>query len=321
MLGFGKNKKARQKSQSIQTVSAGVTGALAEQIHIMPQQFYVKPKTRHFGLTLVIIIGALALVALALVALYLTKSFNQPAPTTTATTTESITPSQPVDTQPDQTSSAQTTLPDDDLIVGQPTDPATTSPATSTPAQADDSTVDHDGDGLTQAEEKLFNTQSQVADTDADGYSDGSEILHGYDPLVESKTVLETGLFKLYSDKLFTINYPSLWTINQSDSSQTQTLFTADSGEFVEVLVLDNPSGQSVTAWFTQQFPELSQTNQVAVTINNTTGVLHPNGLVYYLAKPGDQKRIFVVTYNTAGSSQLKYQTTFRAMANSFKAL
>ena len=43
--------------------------------------------------------------------------------------------------------------------------------------------LDSDQDGLTDAEEKLYGTDSHKKDTDGDGYSDGVEINSGYDPL------------------------------------------------------------------------------------------------------------------------------------------
>jgi hypothetical protein len=42
---------------------------------------------------------------------------------------------------------------------------------------------DSDQDGLTNAEEKMYGTDINNADTDGDGYSDGVEVQSGYDPL------------------------------------------------------------------------------------------------------------------------------------------
>jgi len=43
--------------------------------------------------------------------------------------------------------------------------------------------IDSDCDGLTNAEEALYGTDPNNADTDGDGYSDGVEVKSGYDPL------------------------------------------------------------------------------------------------------------------------------------------
>ena len=45
---------------------------------------------------------------------------------------------------------------------------------------------DSDQDGLSNDEEKLYGTNSQNSDTDGDGYTDGTEIRSGYDPLKKS---------------------------------------------------------------------------------------------------------------------------------------
>ncbi len=46
----------------------------------------------------------------------------------------------------------------------------------------DDADVDADKDGLSLLEEYHYNTDPTRADTDGDGYADGREVQHGYDP-------------------------------------------------------------------------------------------------------------------------------------------
>lgn len=41
---------------------------------------------------------------------------------------------------------------------------------------------DYDGDGLTDADESSFGTDSKHSDTDRDGFPDGVEVAYGYDP-------------------------------------------------------------------------------------------------------------------------------------------
>ena len=43
--------------------------------------------------------------------------------------------------------------------------------------------LDSDQDGLSDEEEKMYGTDSENRDTDGDGYSDGTEVKSGYDPL------------------------------------------------------------------------------------------------------------------------------------------
>lgn len=43
---------------------------------------------------------------------------------------------------------------------------------------------DSDHDGLIDVEESHYGTNPQNPDTDGDGYEDGNEVFHGYDPLV-----------------------------------------------------------------------------------------------------------------------------------------
>lgn len=51
-----------------------------------------------------------------------------------------------------------------------------------------DTSIDSDGDGLTDADEyHLYKTDPSKADTDGDGYSDGDEIKSGYNPLGSGK--------------------------------------------------------------------------------------------------------------------------------------
>lgn len=44
-------------------------------------------------------------------------------------------------------------------------------------------TIDTDGDGLTDEEEKSLGTDPQNKDTDGDGYLDGDEVRNGFSPL------------------------------------------------------------------------------------------------------------------------------------------
>lgn len=46
------------------------------------------------------------------------------------------------------------------------------------------SPMDNDGDGLALIQELLLSTDPWSVDTDGDGFTDGDEVAHGYDPLI-----------------------------------------------------------------------------------------------------------------------------------------
>jgi hypothetical protein len=51
-----------------------------------------------------------------------------------------------------------------------------------------DTSLDSDSDGLSDADEyRIYKTDPSKADTDGDGYNDGSEIKNGYNPLGPGK--------------------------------------------------------------------------------------------------------------------------------------
>lgn len=56
--------------------------------------------------------------------------------------------------------------------------------ATVGPQQAADPTRDPDGDGLTNADEKLWGTDPNNPDTDGDGYTDGAEVAAHHNPTI-----------------------------------------------------------------------------------------------------------------------------------------
>jgi len=64
-----------------------------------------------------------------------------------------------------------------------PTPPNDPGPDTDGDGTPDSSDLDDDNDGLTDADEAVWHTNSLIADTDGDGISDGEEVRNGSDPL------------------------------------------------------------------------------------------------------------------------------------------
>lgn len=103
-------------------------------------------------------------------------------------------------------------------------------------AQNTDATKDSDGDGLTNAEEKVYGTDPYNPDTDGDGYSDGVEVRSGYDPLKKAP-----------GDKIVTQSADSAQSAGSADSSalvdklstNLQTLVASKSDQNISMDDLD----------------------------------------------------------------------------------
>lgn len=323
MLGFGKKQKDK-KIEKGKTSQEQIDPKLAEQIHTMPERFYIKPSKKRSSLVLIIGIGILVIIILGGVAFYLVFTLNQPA-VELKDQPAVVDDSQVEEVAPfdDSDVSATTDLdivdPDIDDEGSETTDEEFEDDLVIIEAQ--ELSIDVDGDGLTLAEEQLFQTDVQAVDTDEDGFEDGTEVLNGYDPEVAGKTLLETGTFRQYTNEIYSIIYPSIWEFREQNLDNTEVLFIAETGEFVEVLILPNINKLSLQDWYAQQFPEFAQITPIQVKINNVDGILHPDGRNYYLTNVNDISRIYIITYNIGNFIELKYKTIFRSMANSFKVV
>jgi hypothetical protein len=59
--------------------------------------------------------------------------------------------------------------------------------------------LDSDSDGLTDVEEPLYGTDVRNPDADSDGFLDGNEVFHLYNPAARSSVrLLDSGLVKLF---------------------------------------------------------------------------------------------------------------------------
>lgn len=319
MLGFGRNKKDKKTKGKIDQEK--IDPKLTEQIHIMPDRFFIKPSKKRSRSTWIIAIGVFVIIVLGSVAVYLfftLRSSTDQLPEQQVNAEDIQEEDIAVDEEPDiltppDPEVADSAIEEEDEIFEEDSidDPDI--------IEAQDLAVDSDGDNLTLAEEQLFLTDETAVDSDEDGFADGTEVLNGYDPNAVGKTLIETGTFRQYANGVYSISYPSIWEFREQNIDNTEVLFISETGEFVEVLILPNINNLSLQEWYSQQFPEFSSIAPIQIKINNVDGILHPNGRNYYLTVENDLSRIYIVTYNVGNFIELKYQTIFRSMVNSFK--
>jgi hypothetical protein len=87
--------------------------------------------------------------------------------------------------------------------------------------------TDTDNDGLTDAEEAIFGTDSSVPDSDGDGFTDGSEVKSGYDPSTAKAKLASSARFQTV--KIGSVNsalIPETWTSAETEVGITINTFT-----------------------------------------------------------------------------------------------
>ncbi len=191
------------------------------------------------------------------------------------------------------------------------------------------STTDTDSDGLTDVEEQLYGTNAGAPDSDGDSFVDGKQVLTngqivgelylGYNPSGIGR--LDTsGLVRLYTNTnwSYALLYPTNWLAQASDTSARTVLFTPanPTGEFIQVLVEDNPSKLTARNYYLSLNPGLTASAVESVVVNGLEGVRSADGENVYLAK---NDKIYVVRYSVGALTQVNFMTTFEMMFKSFR--
>ncbi len=341
-----KSKKQKAKKQSEKEFESDPK--IDSHIHVMPQKFYQAPKKNKLGLLIIIILGLLLIGGLTIFAFYLNFSLenqhrlavNEDEEYQPVNTNQSAQPVIPVNQNINTNAGYNANLninadiddeEDFDSIVNANAGiNANTNTNQNINMNADirqdiirplPSAPDIDGDGLTEAEEILYGTDLNNPDTDGDGYTDGLELLSGYDPTHPSRKLSESGLFSTYSHPLYSIIYPKSWEVRERDSQKSEVLFVSATGEFIEVLIVENFNKTPLKDWYKIQYPHIDIRQAYEVAINNWVGLRHPDNQSYYIARSSDEANIYLLIYNTGSRSNTNFATTFQVMAKNFKLL
>jgi len=181
------------------------------------------------------------------------------------------------------------------------------------------STLDSDEDGLTDKEEELYGTDPHKPDTDKDSYPDGLELINLYNPLAGAGAKLAiSGLINSYTNPIYnyTLYYPAGWLVRALDETNREVMFTSATGEFIEVIVQDNPRKISLETWYREQFPEIDLSQIRKTLVDNKDAIWSLDGQTIYIGTPDN---IYSLTYNSGKEEKLNFKTTFEMMIRSFK--
>jgi len=178
--------------------------------------------------------------------------------------------------------------------------------------------TDSDSDGLTDIEELIYGTNPRLPDTDSDGFLDGNEVFHRYNPSGDAPASLfESGIISVFDDPdySYSIFYPSAWNVRLLGGEEEQSMFTASSGEVVQVMRQDKPVDQLITDWFLEQDTQAAADQLLQFsTKEELTGVMSPDRMTAYL---DSGTSVFIINYTVGTKPTVEYLQTFQMMLNS----
>lgn len=197
-----------------------------------------------------------------------------------------------------------------------PTEPLPGDPSNPFPVAVNPG-ADTDSDGLTNVEEQTeYFTNPNLPDSDSDGFLDGNEVFHGYNPNGTAPgTLLLAGLVQELVIDGFIMHHPSAWNVTPA-ASGTGSVITAASGERIVVTVIQKDRAQALTDWLQEimregatsasktrkGFPMLVTSNQLRVYVDLGASVVS-------------------LTYETSAKATVDYLQTFQMMTNSIELL
>ena len=190
--------------------------------------------------------------------------------------------------------------------------------------------ADADSDGLTDEEEKIFDANAQLVDTDGDGHDDFTEVFGLYDPTkAGGAKLLDNKFFNTYRNVQYgySVLYPATWLVRSLDSQSTkEIIFTSPSSEFFSLLAETNPVYLTSTQWYLlhsglledEEIKKARREVEEMKIHNGLTISLSPDRLRAYLAY---KDQVFTLTYNTVNAKELNFKAIFRFMLENFSLI
>ncbi|MFA5358875.1 MAG: hypothetical protein WC310_03595 [Patescibacteria group bacterium] len=175
---------------------------------------------------------------------------------------------------------------------------------------------DTDADNLTDLEEAMYGTSPNKPDTDLDSYLDGQEVAGGYDPMLINKKITDSSQIKKYFSQRFSfaILYPAKWTYSISGVREDRIIFSSADNETINLSVIDGQT--SLEEWYRQNVDNKQVNIPLRVLPNGDQVITSLNGLAIYTKKSGINI-IYSLVYQPNSENEVNYKTTFEMMAGS----
>lgn len=179
--------------------------------------------------------------------------------------------------------------------------------------------LDSDSDGLSDLEEPLYGTDPQHPDSDGDGFLDGNEAFHLYNPAAKAPVrLLDSGLVKVFSASAgWSMYIPASWAGVLDSPDGARATITTNRAENFKISLVDNNEQQTPLTWYLAQHPGvISSSLRPVRTKGGLDGLLSEDRLTAFFAWGN---KIFVLQYDLNGESFINFRTTYEMMLNSLK--
>lgn len=203
----------------------------------------------------------------------------------------------------------------------QTTPPVSTTPSTDTSTNpfppAVTSGVDTDSDGLTDTEETIvFSTNPNLPDSDSDGFLDGNEVYHGYNPNGTAPgTLILAGLAQMLQIDGFQLLYPAKWLAVPAQTG-VGSVITTNTGENITMSVTTKDASLALVDWYQQNVTD--GTPSASKSRKGYPMLVAKNQLSAYVDL-GTQ--VVTLLYDTSTKATIDYLQTFQMMVNSVEKL
>lgn len=174
--------------------------------------------------------------------------------------------------------------------------------------------VDSDSDGLTDVEETLvYGTDPRLPDTDGDGFLDGNEVFHHYNPNGTAPAdLLGAKLAQVLEAPTYSLLYPTKWSLLPSDKNGY--IISTTTGESLTIEPATKESTQSLVDWYAQSGKD--GTPSITKSKNGFPMMIASSQLIAYLDLGTS---VLTFTYTTATKGTIDYLQTFQMMLNSLQ--
>lgn len=179
--------------------------------------------------------------------------------------------------------------------------------------------LDSDSDGLTDLEEGVYGTDIRNPDSDGDGFLDGNEVFHLYNPAATAPVrLLDSGIVQeLRASSGWSFYVPVSWTSTLTPPDGVTATIRTGEGETFQVEIEDNPENLGVREWYLRENPGTSAASiRTITTKGGLQGIVGPDHLSAHFAWDG---KIFSLRYELNGRPFINFRTTFEMMLNSLK--